>query len=271
MLFFSNAKINLGLHITSKRSDGYHNIETVFYPVGLKDVIEFIPSDEFHFENQGFQIDCLPENNIIIKAYQVLKTIYDLPPLHFYIHKNIPFGAGLGGGSSNASFVLKNLISYFKLNVEEKELLKIAENLGSDCPFFLENKPAFATSKGEVLRFIDLDLSTYKFAIIKPPVNINTKEAYQKIIPTTPKINLTEILQKPVAEWKDIVKNDFEKVVFPFYPEIKEVKEKLYDLGAEFSLMSGSGASVFGIFTSSIDLSKEFPSNYFTWMEKEKG
>jgi 4-diphosphocytidyl-2-C-methyl-D-erythritol kinase len=271
MLFFSNAKVNIGLYITSKRSDGFHNIETIFYPVNLNDTIEFIPNEDFQFKNDGYIVDCSINDNIIVKAYYALKTKFDIPPLHFHMYKNIPFGAGLGGGSSNASAVLNHLVSYFNLPITEEELYSLAENLGSDCPFFLKNKPSLAKSKGELLQEINLDLSEYYFAIVKPQVNISTKEAYSSITPIFPEMSLMDAIQKPLNEWKNYIKNDFEISLFPKYSEIKIVKEKLYELGAKFALMSGSGASVFGIFESRIEIEKEFPKNYFTWMEKEKG
>lgn len=270
MLLFSNAKINLGLYVTSKRDDGFHNIETIFYPIGLKDIIEFLPSSEFNYNNSGYIVDCPIESNIIVKAYKKLQSLYNLPEIELYLHKNIPFGAGLGGGSSNASTVLKNLASYFNIDITLKELYKIAEELGSDCPFFLKNKPCKATSKGEVLEEIDLDLSAYYFAIVKPAVNISTKDAYASIKPKKPNHNLLVSIDESISEWKNLIYNDFEESIFPKFPEVKQTKEKLYELGAEFALMSGSGASVFGLFQERIELKNKFPDTYFTWIEKEK-
>lgn len=270
MLFFSNAKVNIGLYIISKRNDGFHTIETIFYPISLTDVIEFLPGENFSFTNDGFQIDCPVEQNIVTKAYLVLKEKYNLPEINIHLLKNIPFGAGLGGGSSNAANILKALVHYFKIKIEEKELYQIAENLGSDCPFFLLNKPAYATSKGELFEEIKLDLSDYYFAIVKPPVHISTKEAYKNITPKKPAINLKDAIQLPIIEWKNLIFNNFEDVLFPNFPEIKKTKNKLYELGAEFALMSGSGSSVFGLFKNHLEIQNKFPTNYFTWMENEK-
>ncbi|MFW5822137.1 MAG: 4-(cytidine 5'-diphospho)-2-C-methyl-D-erythritol kinase [Tangfeifania sp.] len=248
MIVFPNAKINIGLHVVSKRTDGYHNLETVFYPVQLTDALEMAESKKEKFTASGILVDSQPEDNLVMKALHLLKKDFELPPIQFHLHKIIPFGAGLGGGSSDAAFTLKMLNDYFSLRLNINELKHYAAQLGADCAFFIENKPAFATGTGEQLRQIELDLSGYKTVILKPSFSVSTPEAYKNIIPKTPDFNLAELPRLPIEKWKNTVVNDFEKTVFPKYPEIKMLKEKLYELGAVYASMSGSGSAVFGIF-----------------------
>jgi 4-diphosphocytidyl-2-C-methyl-D-erythritol kinase len=248
MIVFPNAKINIGLHLVSKRPDGYHNLETVFYPVQLSDALEMIESKEEKLSTSGIAVHGNPEDNLVVKAWHLLKHDFDLPPIQFHLHKNIPFGAGLGGGSSDAAFTLKMLSDYFSLQLNENKLKRYAARLGADCSFFIENKPAFATGTGDKLQTIDLDLSDYKIVVLKPDFSVSTSEAYKNIFPKTPDFNLADLHRLPIEEWKNTVINDFEKSVFPKYPEIKNLKEKLYELGAVYASMSGSGSSVFGIF-----------------------
>jgi len=258
MIVFPNAKINIGLHVVAKRPDGYHNLETVFYPVKLSDALEMAESREPKLTTSGIEVDGPPENNLVLKAWQLLSNDFDLPPVHFHLHKNIPFGAGLGGGSADAAFTLKMLNDYFLLHLKNEELKRYAAQLGADCPFFIENKPAFATGAGDELQTIDLDLSEYKIVILKPGISVSTPEAYKNIQPKSPDFTLAHLPQLPLDEWKDTVINDFEKSVFPKYPEIKHLKEKLYELGAVYAAMSGSGSAVYGIFTKvSNELKKE--------------
>ncbi len=270
MICFPNAKINLGLNIVSKRDDGYHNLETIFYPIGLKDALEITESDTtdtYNFYSQGIKIDGNPENNLIIKAYNLLAAENKIPPIDIHFIKNIPFGAGLGGGSSDAAFMLKLLNDTFSLGYSNEELESKAVKLGADCAFFIKNKPAFAEGIGEKLSPIDLDLSKYNIVLIKPNVFVSTKEAFSLVVPKTPKISLREIIKNPVSEWKNYIKNDFEKSVFTKYPEIEDIKNKLYDMGALYASMSGSGSSVFGIFQDFVDISS-FAQTCFTWNSK---
>lgn len=248
MIVFPNAKINIGLHVVSKRDDGYHNLETVFYPVELTDALEMAESNDYKLTNSGITVDSQPEDNLVMKALHLLKEDFDLPPVHFHLHKTIPFGAGLGGGSSDAAFALKLLNDYFSLRLNSKELKGYAAQLGADCSFFIDNKPVFATGTGGQLKPVNLDLSDFKIVILKPPISVSTADAYKNIQPKVPKFNLAEIPHLPIEEWKNTVVNDFEKSIFPKYPEIKELKDKLYEMGALYASMSGSGSAVFGFF-----------------------
>lgn len=248
MIVFPNAKINIGLNVVSKREDGYHNLETIFFPVKFADALEFAEARETSLSVSGIQMHGDPEQNLVLKAYHLMQTDHNLPPLQFHLHKVIPFGAGLGGGSSDAAFTLKMLNDYFKLEVSQQKLELYAAQIGADCPFFLLNKPTFATGIGNKFHNIELNLTDYEIIILKPDINVSTPEAYKNVIPRNPKFRLTEIIKTPVSDWKNLIVNDFEKSVFPKYPQIAELKQLLYDLGAEFASMSGSGSAVFGIF-----------------------
>jgi 4-diphosphocytidyl-2-C-methyl-D-erythritol kinase len=248
MIVFPNAKINIGLNVVSKRSDGYHNLETVFYPVQLADALEMVPSEKTQLSITGISIEGDNTNNLVLKAYKLLKADFELPPVYFNLHKIIPTGAGLGGGSSDAAFTIRMLNDYFQLNLSSAQLINYATRLGADCAFFFLNKPAFATGIGDKLKSINLDLSGYKIIIAKPTFSVSTPEAFKGIIPRIPEFNLAEIGSVPIEDWKDFVVNDFEKNVFQLYPEIKKIKEVMYQMGAVFASMSGSGSAVFGIF-----------------------
>ena len=248
MIVFPNAKINIGLNVVSKRDDGYHNLETIFYPVKLTDALEFADGEETILSISGIQIEAAPEDNLIIKAYNLLKSDFNLPNLKFHLHKVIPFGAGLGGGSSDAAFTLKMLNEYFELGLSTLKLETYAAEIGADCPFFIQNKPTFATGIGNKFHNIELNLSDYEIVILKPNISVSTPDAYKNVIPRNPKYRLTEIVKTPVESWKNLVVNDFEKSIFPKHPQIASLKQLLYDLGAVFASMSGSGSAVFGIF-----------------------
>jgi 4-diphosphocytidyl-2-C-methyl-D-erythritol kinase len=248
MVVFPNAKINIGLNVVSKRPDGYHNLETIFYPVSWRDALEMAESEETKLTTSGIEIDSPADKNLILKAYYLLQQQFKLPPVHFHLHKAIPFGAGLGGGSSDAAFTLKMLNEYFQLNLTDDKLENFAAQIGADCPFFIRNKPVFATGIGNEFHSIDLDLSDYHILILKPEFSVGTAEAYKNIIPRKPKFNLSEITRTAICDWKYLLINDFEESVFPKYPLIAELKQLLYDSGASFAAMSGSGSSVFGIF-----------------------
>lgn len=248
MIVFPNAKINIGLNVVSKREDGYHNLETIFFPLKLADALEFVEADEIKLTTSGIQIDGAPEQNLILKAYYLLQAEFNLPPVHFHLHKVIPFGAGLGGGSSDAAFTLRMLNDYFNIGLSSQKLEYYAAQIGADCPFFILNKPTFATGIGNKFHNIELNLSDYEIVILKPNISVSTIEAYKNVIPRNPKFRLTEIIKTPVEEWKNLIVNDFEKSVFPVYPQIAVLKQLLYDFGAGFASMSGSGSSVFGFF-----------------------
>ncbi|MEI7503954.1 MAG: 4-(cytidine 5'-diphospho)-2-C-methyl-D-erythritol kinase [Paludibacter sp.] len=265
MLLFPNAKINLGLNVVEKRADGYHNIETVFYPIGLSDVLDIQVSEscsDYSFSASGIPIDGDPENNLIVKAYRLLRSQYQFPAIDISLAKQIPFGAGLGGGSSDAAYMLKALNEMFELKITPKKLEKIASLLGADCPVFIKNKPIFATGIGNVFTPIKLSLKGYFLLLIKPDIHVSTPEAYSLVVPEKPQISLFELIQKPMIEWKYLIKNDFEKSVFSKYPEIEKIKNDLYGMGAKYASMSGSGSSVYGIFETVPEQNDLF-DNYF--------
>ena len=259
MITFPNAKINLGLNITRKRPDGYHDLETVFYPVPVEDILEVKKSDGSQTEpcvlhTSGLQVDGPDENNLAVKAYRLLASEFDLPPVEVCLHKHIPFGAGLGGGSADAAFMLKMLNQLFSLNLTRAQLEEYAARLGADCAFFIENKPVFAEGIGNLFSPIELSLKGYQLYLIKPDIFVSTRDAFAKIAPASPSVPLTEIIKRPVAEWKDVMVNDFERSVFPQFPAIGDLKESLYEHGALYASMSGSGSSVFGIFAPGVQL-----------------
>lgn len=248
MISFPNAKINLGLHVLRKRSDGFHDIETVFYPVDMHDSLEISPSASGEFDLQQYGIKISGGENIISKAYFLLREDYDLPPIQVHLLKGIPAGAGLGGGSSDAAHCLLMLNDMFHLGIEADELQAYASRLGSDCPFFLRNKPILATGRGEVLEEIDIDLSGYFIAIIKPDIHVSTPMAYSMIRPAAGRPSLREIIFTPIEEWRDRLENDFELPIIEMHPQIGGIKQIMYDQGAVYAAMSGSGSSVYGIF-----------------------
>lgn len=266
MIAFPNAKINIGLNVVSKREDGFRNIETIFYPVKLADALEIVDSDKTVFSATGIKIEGNPENNLVFKAYQLLHNDFNLPPVKIHLHKIVPFGAGLGGGSADAAFALKMLNDYFKLELSQDKLEKYAAKIGADCPFFIQNKPTFAHGIGDQFVQINLDLSEFEIVIIKPAFSVSTPEAYRNIIPAKASFNLQEIGKLPIEEWRSLVKNDFENSVFPVYPQIELLKNKLYELGAFYASMSGSGSAVFGIFRHlPTNLDKYLPKGIFIY------
>ncbi len=270
MICFPNAKINLGLNIVSRRNDGFHNLETIFYPINIKDGLEIINSDsqeEYQFFQTGIKIDGDPSKNIVIKAFDLVKnhSNINIPNIDIYLLKKIPTGAGLGGGSSDAAFILKLLNETYNLGIPINELAELALQIGADCPFFLYNKPAFASGIGSQLKPINLDLSDMYFLIVKPDVFISTKEAYSMVTTKAPILSLQDIVSRPLYEWKELMKNDFEDPIFKKYPQICKIKQQLYELGATYASMSGSGSSLYGIFYEKPDFQKLF-NNHFTWL-----
>lgn len=254
MITFPNVKINLGLSITEKRPDGYHNLETVFYPVALEDALEVrtsstaAPDRKFTLQQHGMEIAGKPEDNLVVKAYQLLDREFHLPPIEIHLYKHIPSGAGLGGGSSDAAFMLKLLNGHFHLNLSDDQLEAYAAMLGADCAFFIRNKPTFAEGIGNIFSPIELSLSGYGIMIVKPDIFVSTREAFSNIRPSRPAHPIKEVIQRPVSEWKETLINDFEASVFPLHPAIGAIKEELYNQGAVYASMSGSGSSVFGLF-----------------------
>ena len=272
MICFPNAKINLGLNITEKRSDGFHNIETIFYPIGWNDALEVIVNkdsqQEFNLHLSGLPISGNIEDNLLYKAYQIIKQTKALPHIDVYLHKTLPMGAGLGGGSADAAFFINLLNEQFQLNFTEAERIDIARQLGSDCAFFIKNTPVYATQKGDVFTDIKLDLSHLYIAIIYPNVHSNTKEAYSLVKPQQATKPLLEIIKQPISTWKTDLVNDFEKSIFSLYPIVEKTKQDLYELGAVYACMSGSGSAVFGLFEKEPDIKHlaQFPH----WIGKMK-
>jgi 4-diphosphocytidyl-2-C-methyl-D-erythritol kinase len=252
MISFPKAKINLGLYIVSKRPDGFHDLETVFYPLPLKDVLEIIPSEETRLFSYGETVPCKTDDNLVLRSYYLLKKHYShIGPLDFHLFKAIPAGAGLGGGSSDAVGTLLLIDRLFGLNINGKDLENYALQLGSDCPFFLRIRPCYATGRGEILEPIPLDLSAYSFLLIHPDIHIETAWAFSKVKPATPDHDLKNSIMHSVQNWKKTLFNAFEGPVFEYFPLLREIKDKLYNAGAIYVSMTGSGSTLFGIFKKS--------------------
>ena len=244
----ANFKINLGLYVTEKRPDGFHNLETVFYPVdSVCDTIEIVSAKEMIFRMDGGDFATDAEKNLCVKAFRLLQEKYHLPDTHIRLDKKIPSGAGLGGGSSDAATVLKMTNELFNLQISNSLLKKYASSLGSDVAFFIDNVPSYATGKGEILTIIDVDLSGKVISVFKPEVSVSTAEAYAHVTPLSGRPSLQKLIKEPVAKWKYLIVNDFEKSVFPVFPILSEVKKKYYELGADYAAMSGSGSALFAI------------------------
>jgi 4-diphosphocytidyl-2-C-methyl-D-erythritol kinase len=254
MIAFPNAKINLGLNILRKRADGYHDIESCFYPIPWKDALEIIPSDALEFSSEGLEIPGDWKNNLCIRAYELLKHDFQIGPVKIILLKKIPMGAGLGGGSADGAFMLSLLNDHFQLNLSKEQLETYALQLGSDCPFFIANRPVIAKGRGEQLEPVELDLKGYWLVIKNPGTHISTKEAYEGINPKQPMDSVRDILLKPIEEWRDCLQNDFEKPIFHKYPELQRLKEELYEEGALYASMTGSGSTVYGIFGEPVEL-----------------
>ncbi len=269
MISFPNCKINLGLSVLYKREDGFHQLETVFYPLLMKDILEVIETDKkTEISLSGLKINGNENDNLCLKAYQLLKKDFpDLPAVKIHLHKTIPMGAGLGGGSADGAFMLQLLNTKFRLGISMEKLMDYAQQSGSDCPFFLINKPCIAKGRGEILEEINLDLSSYKILLVVPDIHINTSWAFSKLnLQSKPEVSgkLKNIVSLPIESWKDVLVNDFERIVFAKNPEISLIKEKLYKAGASYASMSGSGSAVYGIFKKEIELKEGFSKNYFT-------
>ncbi len=261
MLCFPNCKINLGLYVTRKREDGYHDIETVFYPVvpavatdfGLYDVLEIVPADVASLHLSGLAVAGNNESNLVWKAYRLLQQHFPgiVPELSIFLHKVIPMGAGLGGGSANGAFMLRLLNDYCKLGLSDTGLAGFALQLGSDCPFFIYNTPQFAIGRGEQMTAAELDLSAYSIQLICPQVHVSTSTAFQMIKPQSAPFDLRLLHTLPVDKWRGTISNDFEAPVFQQHPVLAQIKEQLYDQGAIYASMSGSGSAIYGIFARS--------------------
>ena len=269
MIVYPNAKINIGLNVVEKRPDGYHDLETVFYPIGLQDILEIhkidndAPASGYRLKVTGTVLAGSPEDNLVVKAFKLLKKDFDLPPVSIGLYKHIPTGAGLGGGSADAAFTIKTLNERFSLGLTTSQMEDYCTQLGADCPFFIQNKPVFATGIGNVFHPLELNLKYKQLVLVKPDVFVSTKDAYAKVKVQHPEKQLSELLAQPIDTWKDTVVNDFEASVFSKYPEIAAIKDKMYDLGAIYASMSGSGSSVFGIFEDPVENVDEIFSGMF--------
>lgn len=269
MIVYPNAKINIGLNVVEKRPDGYHDLETVYYPIGLQDILEIqeiendAPACGYRLKVTGTLLDGSPEDNLVVRAVKLLKADFDLPPVSIGLYKHIPTGAGLGGGSADAAFTIKTLNERFKLGLNDLQMEEYCTRLGADCPFFIKNKPVFATGIGNVFHSLEINLQGKHLVLVKPDVFVSTKDAYAKVKVQHPERQLPELLAQPLETWKDSVLNDFEESVFVKYPEIAAIKDRMYDLGAAYSSMSGSGSSVFGIFNQPVENVDEYFSGMF--------
>lgn len=263
MIDFPCAKINLGLNITEKRADGYHNLETVFFPIPICDALEIKTMDERFPSNvacdlkvTGNNVCCNENDNLIVKAYNMIATDFDIPRVHAHLYKNIPSEAGLGGGSSDAAYMIRLLDQRFRINIGNAEMEKYAARLGADCPFFITAEPSYAEGIGEILspvNITDNNLEGYSLVVVKPQIAVSTKEAFSNITPRKPLMCCREIVAQPIETWKDALCNDFEESVFGIYPQLNDIKNRIYTLGAAYAQMSGSGSSLFGIFKSDVD------------------
>lgn len=255
MIVFPNAKINLGLNVVARRSDGYHEIETVFYPIPWCDALEINESEVLDFQSTGIPIPGVEAENLCVKAYNMINKVFHLKPVNIHLQKNIPIGAGLGGGSADGSFMLTALNQCFKLNLSNEQLRLMAEKLGADCPFFIENKPVFATGIGDEFEEVNVDLSGKKLVVVYPKTKVETPWAYRQITPKKAKFNTKEIVGNyPISNWKEYLINDFEEPIFEAFPRLRDTKTSMYMNNAIYAAMSGSGSSIFGIFDANENL-----------------
>jgi len=263
MLLFPNAKINIGLYITEKRADGFHNLQTCFYPVNWLDALEVIEEPAFRFTSTGIHIPGDANSNLCINVYAAVKEHFDIPSVHIHLHKNIPIGAGLGGGSADAAFTLKALNRKFGLGLSDADMEALVRPIGSDCAFFIKNKPTLAYGRGNEFEGLNLSLKGYCITMVYPAIEVSTKEAYAGVTPKQPAIPLKEILEQDITNWKGVLVNDFEESVFKNHPALPGIKQQLYEAGALYASMSGSGSCMYGIFKEAPALS--FPANYKVW------
>jgi 4-diphosphocytidyl-2-C-methyl-D-erythritol kinase len=270
MIVFPPCKINLGLHITRKRPDGYHDLETVFYPLALRDALEAIRNESvagIHFTSSGLPIQGDPSDNLCVKAYHLLqKDFPDLPGTSMHLHKAIPMGAGLGGGSADGAFALMLLNRLFHLQLSNEQLAGYALQLGSDCPFFIYGNPCFATGRGEIFEPVAIDLSNYVFIVVAPGIHVSTAEAFAGNNPSQPAISIKDIIRLPPATWKEKLVNDFEAHISQKHPAISEIKNELYRTGAVYASMTGSGSCVYGLFDRGASIPVSLSAKYPTWL-----
>lgn len=278
MIAFPACKINIGLQLTERRPDGFHNLLSAFYPVGWSDALEIMPAPAFGFSTSGLPIPGrspnrsdasgdVPANNLCVRAYELLRADHNLPPVQMHLHKVVPIGAGLGGGSADAAAAINLLNTQFALDLTVEQREAYARKLGSDCAFFIQNRPQYCVEKGDVFEEIDLDLTGYHIQLIYPDLTISTAEAYAGVTPRRPAVPLRTLLESPIETWRGTVHNDFEDSLFPKYPLLAELKQHLYDAGAIYASMSGSGSTIYGIFSAPPERSAVF-SRYTVWNDK---
>ena len=276
MITFPIAKINLGLNVVGRRPDGYHNLETVFYPVQIKDALELtmmntrFPSDvDCDIKVTNLSVEGDEQRNLVVRAYQLLKQDFpQMPRIHAHLWKGIPTQAGMGGGSSDCAYTIRLLNEMFTLGLSDEQMISYAARLGADCPFFILSQPAYAEGIGERLQPVSLDLSRYYIGVVRPDIPVPTREAFALVKPRKPAKCCREVVSQPVGTWRDELVNDFEQSVFALHPEIGAIKQQLYDLGAVYAAMSGSGSAVFGLFCSPIDLAAHFDAGVFTYCDR---
>jgi len=271
MICYPNAKINLGLNVIEKRADGFHNIESLFLPIRMADILEVLPAinrkpGKFELIESGIKIESVATENLVVKAYTMLAEEYDLPAVRIALHKQIPWGAGLGGGSSDAASMVMALNRLFGLDLSDDKLLFYLEQLGSDCPFFKQNQTSFVTGRGEILNTVNISFENFFLVVVVHDVNINTVKAYSLITPKKPEKQLLKCVLEDPVKWRSLVRNDFEEAIFSEQPRLKQIKKQLYELGAFYSSMSGSGSAIYGLFEEEIDVGKYFPDE-FIWAD----
>jgi len=277
MITFPIAKINLGLNVVAKRADGYHDLQTVFYPVGIKDALEVQPMDEAFpsatdcdLKVTNISIEGDEQQNLVVRAYRMLKADFPaLPRVHAHLWKGIPTQAGMGGGSSDCAYMLRMLNEQFSLHLPVERLIGYAARLGADCPFFIEAKPCYAEGIGERMQAVDLDLGRWWIGVVRPDVPVSTREAFSLIRPHRPAVSCREVVKQPVETWRDLLVNDFEESVFALHPELAAIKTRLYDMGAAYAAMSGSGSALFGLFSEAVDLAPHFPGMFTSTLRGE--
>ncbi len=264
MVSFPPCKINLGLSVLRKREDGFHDIETCFYPVPFTDIVEIIPADAFRFSTSGIEIDGKESDNLCVKVYTLMKEMHELPPVQIHLHKIIPMGAGLGGGSSDAAHCIRLLNDVFALRLSEDQMRKYAARIGSDCAFFIGNGPMLGLGRGEVLKPLDLSLQGYYLVLANPGIHVSSAEAYAGVVPAQPTESVSEIISQPIEKWRTLLINDFETPVFAMHPELRGLKDNFYKAGAAYAAMSGSGSTVFGLFKKEVS-DPVIPDDIIIW------
>ena len=276
MITFPIAKINLGLNVVERRPDGYHNLETVFYPVPISDALEltimntkFPSTVDCDIKVTNLEVEGDEQRNLVVRAYQLLKQDFQqMPRIHAHLWKGIPTQAGMGGGSSDCAYTIRLLNEMFTLGLSDEQMIQYAARLGADCAFFILSRPAYAEGIGELLQPISLNLSSYYIGIVRPNIPVSTREAFSLIKPQKPAKCCRDVVMQPIETWREELTNDFEQSVFTLHPEIGAIKQQLYDLGAVYAAMSGSGSAVFGLFQNEIDLAAHFPKDVFTYFGK---